>query len=331
MSNRPGRSLIGGIVKVAAILVGIMGFLASVYQFSPFWNGTERFDKYFIVVVVLLLIAVFIIKQYIDKKEAEKKVHIEHIKTHAYAHYLRDTTYEAQKLSNGETNDMAMRRLLQAFADNTVKCIHEILCTLTDTDVNSSDLMVSVKVLEFAHWNNISIIDKDKVRYRTLSRSLVPQGDLKADDEKFHEIGECTAFSSIFTEVMHDWTGVNLSREKSNIEIVTKQRSRKGFCYADTCSTYKHYYNNKIVVPIRVELKKMDDSYEGKDDRNLFGFVCVEYKERKKIPAKSEFDETLINFCDLLKTFADTMYLVFDSIYSHMSYGNPEEKDLEVS
>jgi len=331
MNERPGGNLFSSIIKIASIIVGFVGFLASIYQFSPYWKGSEKFDKYFIVVVVLLLIILFIIKQYIDKKNSDKKLYIEHIKTHEYAHYLRDTTYEADKLSEGEVNDKAMRHLLKSFSEDTIKCIHQILCILTGIDVYSSDLMVSIKILDFQFWNNESIIEKDKTKCRTLSRSLIPQGSLQADDGKSHEIGECTALTRIFIERMHDWTGLNLNNKKSNVEIITKQSKKKGINFTDSCENFIHYYNNKIVVPIRVELKKIDDRYEGKDDRNLFGFICVEYKNRHHINAKNEFDENLISYCDLLKTFADTMYFVFDRIYSHMSYSQSIQKKEQAS
>jgi hypothetical protein len=273
-----------------------------------------------LIIIVVVLLGLFFMnwKQYQD--EVERKFQIEHDATHTYAHLLRDRKYEAQRLSATNPNDEILKHLIEKFAHDTSYSLRDALSALTNADSQSDDLVVSIKILEYIYWDNTTIsADKYAATYRTIARSTTPKGAMQLDDARSHKISECTPFIRIFAEGKHDWTGNNLSN-KRNIAIVSEDEVERNISYSDTCIKWSEYFDNKIVVPIRVKLCEIDSTYEGSDERNLFGFVCVEYKKRKTLKAIDKFDKELISYLDLLKTYADTMYMVFDDIYKHMSY-----------
>lgn len=271
------------------------------------------------VVVTMLGMFFFIWKQTVD--DAEYKLQVEHKAMHKYAHLLRDTTYEVQKLNPNGENDVLAMHMLKTFATDTVECLADSLIALTDADPSKNELMVCVKILDLEYWDNLSIKDKSKVTYRTLSRSITPKGALQKDDSESHGIEECTAFYKVFVEGKHDWTGLKLN-SPTNTQIISEDELHEGNEYCETCTTWPENFQHKIVVPIRVKLSEINPNFLNSDERNLFGFLCVEYKRESLFKFSGKDDLDLISICDYLKIYADTMYTVFDNIYKGTSYSN---------
>lgn len=319
------------IKKIITFIGSFLAALSVVAQFFPdafsFLNSIPDANRIVFVCVVIMMLALFFInwKQSIEENEA--KFRVEHETMHRYAHLLRDTTYEIEKLTKSGSNDIAIHQLLISFSKGVVSCVKDTLCALLNADSQKNEIMVCVKVLEYKHWNNITVADMDTVMVKTISRSITPKGALQADDAVPHTIATCTAFHRIFTEGKHDWTGINLT-SKRNVEIISEDTIRIGINYLDSCSNWNEYYTNKVVVPIRVKLSEIDDDYLDSDKRNLFGFLCVEYKKNNLIKTSNKFDEDLISILDLLKTYADTMYTVYDKAFDRMSVSACEQSEI---
>lgn len=318
------------IKKILTFIGSFIAALSVVASFFPdsfsFFKGVPNTENVVYLCVVIMMLALFFInwKQNIEDNEA--KFRISHEATHRYAHLLRDTTYEIEKISKNGSNDAAINHLLVSFSNGVVSCVKTTLCALFDTDPQKNEVMVSVKTLEYKYWNNSIIADKDAATFKTISRSIIPKGALQADDAVPHQILECTPFHRIFTEGKHDWTGIKLA-SKQNIEIISEDAVYTGFNYLDSCPNWSEYYTNKIVVPIRVKLSEIDDKFFDSDERNLYGFLCVEYKKKNLIRTNNKFDEDLISILDLLKTYADTMYTVYDKAYNQMSISKVSIKE----
>lgn len=313
----------GKIIKKIITFIGsFLAALSVVAQFFPdafsFLSAIPDANRVVFVCVVIMMLGLFFINWKQNIEENEAKFRIEHEATHRYAHLLRDTTYEIEKISKSGGSDATINHLLVSFSNGVVSCVKDTLCALLDVDPQKNEMMVCIKVLDYKCWDNSSIVDKDTVLVKTISRSITPKGALQADDAVSHPIAECTPFHRIFTEGKHDWTGINLS-SKNNVEIISEDISYRRVEYSDSCLNWSEYFSNKIVVPIRVKLSEIDDSYLNSDERNLFGFLCVEYKKNNLIRISNKFDEDLISILDLLKTYADTMYTVYDKAYNQMS------------
>ena len=311
------------IKKIITFIGSFVAALSVIAQFFPdafsFMTEIPGINRIVILFVVVLLLGLFFLNWKQNQDDVDLKFQSEHDATHRYAHLLRDTTYEAIKLNAGQVNDPLAIHLLTSFTKNTVECISDSLYEFLGADPSKNELMVCVKVLDYEFWNNLSIKDKTSATYHTLSRSITPKGALQADDASSHSIKECTPFYRIFVDGKHDWFGYNLNSE-DNIQIISEDEESQGMEFIETCPSWYEHFTNKIVVPIRVKLAEIDNRFLNTDERNLFGFLCVEFKNPKLIKVSDKSDEDLISMCDYLKTYADTMYVVFDSIYKGMSY-----------
>lgn len=309
--------------KIITFVGSFLAALSVVAQFFPeafsFLNKIPDLNRIVFICVIVMLLGLFFMnwKQSLD--ENEFKLITEHEATHRYAHLLRDTTYEIKKISEDKVNNAMLLHVLTTFSEGVVSCIYDTICSLLNADANKNELSVSIKILDIKDWDNSKIPDKSQAGYHTLCRSFTAKGALQADDAVSHTISENTSFYRIFVEGKHDWTGLNLSK-KNNIEIISEDSIIKCFEYRDSCSSWNEYYSSRIVVPIRVKLSEIDDSYMNSDERNLYGFVCIEYKKSSLLKISGKFDEDLISMLNLLKTYADTMYVIYDSIYKTMSF-----------
>lgn len=321
----------GKLIKRIITFIGsFLAALSVVAQFFPeafsFLSVTTDMSKIVFVFVIIMMLGLFFINWKQSMDENEQRLRIEHESTHKYAHLLRDTTYEIEKIGKGKRNEAAMNHLLISFTNGVVNCVKETLCAIMNADAQKNDITVCVKVLDYKYWDNSKIEDKDAATYKTISRSFTPKGALQVDDAVFHPISSCTPFHRIFTEGKHDWTGLKLNSPK-NIEIISEDEANKGFVFTDSCANWSEYYAYKIVVPIRVKLSEIDDKYLDSDERNLFGFLCIEYKKKSLLQISHKFDEELISILDLMKTYADTMYIVYDKAYKYIGKGKSKKDD----
>lgn len=312
--------------KIITFIGSFIAALSIIAQFFPsffsFLDDNLYSYRLVLIFVVVLLIGLFFLNWKQSQDETDVKFQAEHNATHRYAHLIRDTIYESKKLTNGTTNDSLALHILTTFANGTVACIQDSLSEYVGVAAKN-DLVVCIKILDFMYWDNSKIDDRAKVPYRTLVRSIVPRGSLQADDAVSHRIEECTAFYRVFCDGKHDWTGIKLNK-KNNVQIVTEDIVEVGQTYCDTCANWDEHFTNKIVVPIRIKLSEIDDKYMNTDKRNLFGFICIEYQKSNLIKISGKTDKELISICDYLKTYADSMYVVFDNIYNCMSYSIKE-------
>lgn len=305
-------TFIGSFVTAASVLAQ---FFPSFFSISENVSGVNRCVLIF---VVILLISLFFMNWKQNQDEIDEKFYSEHNATHRYAHLIRDTVFESKKLCNNTKNNSLAKHLIKNFSEGVVKCIYDSLYEYMGIDKSKNELDVCIKILDFQYWDNSNIVDKTQVTYRTISRAIVPRGALQADDAVSHKIEQSTAFYKVFCMGKHDWIGVNLDK-KDNIQIVSEDIVEKGEYYLDTCNNWREHYISKIVIPIRVKLSEIDDMYINSDKRNLFGFLCVECKKRNLFKFYNKFDKDLISICDYLKTYADSMYVVFDDIYQVMN------------
>lgn len=307
--------------RIITFVGSFVAALSVVAQFFPesfaFIGHIPGVDRIVFIVIIVMLMGLFFMNWRQSIEENEEKLRIEHEATHNFAHLIRDTSYEADMIGNGTNNYSSLYHLLKSFTDDVVTCIYKTICAVLNSDITKDNVSVCVKVLDLNEWNNSKITDKTASKYITLSRNYIPKGALQADDAVPHSISEDTAFTRVFAEGKHDWTGINLSK-KNNIEIVSEDYLKRKIEYTDSCESWSDYYSNRIVVPIRVKLSEINEKYFQSDERNLFGFICVEIKKPKALRISSKDDEELISVLDLLKTFADTMYVVYDKINDKM-------------
>lgn len=317
------------IKKMITFIGSFIAALSVVAQFFPsafsFLEGIPNLDNIILILVVLLLLGLFFMNWRQFQEENDYKLYIEHDATHKYAHLIRDTIYRTNCLISESENDIVANDILVKFCKNVTECLEKSLYSLTGADEEKNELMVCIKVLSMEFWNNsklANVEEKKQITYRTIARSITPKGALQRDDAVPHKIEECTPFYQIFCELKHDWTGINLSSAQKNLQIVSEDTVLVGQEYLETCPTWSEHYNNKIVIPIRVKLSEIDDNYMESDERNLFGFLCVECKNNSLNRISDTMDEELISICDYLKTYADSMYVVMDNIYKKTSYNN---------
>lgn len=305
-------TFIGSFVAAASVLAQ---FFPSFFSITENTSGVNRCVLVF---VVVLLISLFFMNWRQNQDEIDEKFYFEHNATHQYAHLIRDTVYESRKLCVQTKNASLAKHLLKTFSEGAIKCMHDSLCKYMGIEKSKNELDVCIKVLDYQYWDNTDIEDKSQVTYKTIARAIVPRGALQEDDAVSHKIEQNTAFYRVFCEGKHDWIGINLDK-KSNVQIVSEDIIEKGGIYFDTCNNWREHYISKIVVPIRVKLSEIDDKYINSDKRNLFGFICVECKKRNLFKFNNKFDKDLISICDYLKTYADSMYIVFDSIHQGLN------------
>lgn len=319
--------------KIITFIGSFLAALSIVAQFFPeifsFSKDIPNANGIVFVCIIIMLLALFFMnwKQSLD--ENDNKLFVEHESTHKYAHLIRDTIYKIEKISKSKSNNVVILHILKSFSNEVVSCIADNLYALFKADSDKNEISVCIKILDFSEWENSKITDKSQASFYTLSRSFISRGSLQADDAVPHKISECTAFYRIFVERKHDWTGINLS-SKNNIEIISEDVLTRNFDYTDSCQEWKEHYTNRIVVPIRVKLSEIYDNYQNSDERNLFGFICVEYKKSSFLKIVDKYDKDLISVLDLLKSYADMMYIVYDTAYKKMKISNKKEGETSI-
>ena len=229
---------------------------------------------------------------------------------HKYSHLLRNTKYNI--LNNGQdASDGALINMLEKFSIEAIDLIADSMCVLCDGGERA--IFACIKRLEYSKWENssISIEDREKVQYFTLCRSKNSPHPLQRDDSIPRLIKENFEFVDIFVNGKSDCWLPNIVGTRAYNESHEKINKN-----------YHQYYNNSIVVPIRI---KEDILYPDRtsNERNLFGFVCVCYLDDEAIK-----ESEIRQYCDFLKIFADSMYMIFDEVYQLMSYSKEsKEKD----
>lgn len=279
------------------------------------------FDKYAIGVFVIVLIIIFFIRQTREKKNIDKMFSRTHEALHAYSHLLRDFSYRIINDAK-DGSDNTMRHCLEEFSNKVVETIKNALCALSGIDPGSDELAVSIQRLHFSCWDNTRFINEEAMKnteYTVLSRSLNAGNERQRYDEGWYPISQCRELFRLFIDGWPDWIGLGL-KNKRFTEISTCGEGRKKIQYENPCHNWSRYYNNIIVVPVRVKRHIIDPSLKESEKRNLFAFICVEFKNNRAVSKNN-----IKGYCDFLKSFADSMYIIYDDIYKNMSYSKMKE------
>jgi hypothetical protein len=301
-------TLIGSFISIASAMLSIQQIL----------QGNSKISYITLVAVVVILIALFFVNTHHYHSEVDRKFKITHRCLHDYGHLLRDTTYRIIEHSKHGCNDLEMHECLYSFSVKCVEILQRALSALTGVEANSDSLVVCIKRLEYQFWDNAKTSDLKSLEYTTLYRSINAGGERQRDDELWHKVTDCREFYKILIDAWPDWIGLNL-KQKNTKELSTYGTGGEEITYTNPCKVWNKYYNNVIAVPIRIKKFIKNPLLRESADRNLLAFLCVEYRD-SKIISKKEIDV----YCDFLKTFADSMYTIFDSIYDNMSCSKSE-------
>jgi hypothetical protein len=182
--------------------------------------------------------------------------------------------------------------MIDNFSENIANHVSRLFSVLYARECNTS-----VKFIKMDFWDNSTInIKKENVELCRVVRCEKSNRRRKDDDLFIHKIKDDTGYYDIFINGKPDYSLIDIAKHEKNNQ------------YKDSNSNRSQYYNNMLIVPIRIKTHILT-STEPRNENNLFGFITLDFLKSGRI---SENDVKI--GLDYLKTFADSSYLIFDEI-----------------
>ncbi|MDR0372156.1 MAG: hypothetical protein LBI79_01115 [Nitrososphaerota archaeon] len=271
----------------------VFSSVSSVITVYSFFIG-QKTASLILFIITLFVIALLIIVS-IKKitSEHEEKIQVIANEFHTYSHSLRDYKYRLDNLvKNKQYNNEALLTMIDSFSENIANHVSRLFSILYARECNTS-----VKFIKTDFWDNSKInIKKENVELCRVIRCEKSDRRRKDDDLLIHKVKDDTGYSDIFINGTPDYSLLDIAKHEKNNQ------------YKDSKSNRLQYYNNVLIVPIRIK-KHILVSTEPRNENNLFGFITLDFLKSGRI---SENDVKI--GLDYLKTFADSSYLLFDEI-----------------
>jgi len=285
-------------IPITSILQGfffVLSIVSSVISIYKFFTGQETISLLFFIITLFVILLFIMLRVSKITSDHKKKVQVIADEFHTYSHSLRDYKYKLDNLvKDKQYNNEALSSLVDNFSDKVANQISQLFSVLYTRDCNTS-----IKFIKNEFWDNSKInIKKENVELCRVIRCKKSDRRRKDDDlSMVHKIKDDTGCYEIFINEKPHYSLLNISEyEKSNQ-------------YKDSNSHRVRYYDNLLIVPIRIKKHILDSTKPECNENNLFGFITLDFLKSGGI---SENDVQV--GLDYLKAFADSSYLIFDEI-----------------
>lgn len=286
-------NLISLVASMGTIVVWIMAIVQRIL----------RKDVSFVIVLLAIMLAMVVLVAKLVKyrKIAYSRLALFSTKTEQFNRDFKELyigMVESYKQGRKESLTMLideymlkrLNELAALFEEITEKRVHACIKILTGTENKIFDY-ADIEVTTFARSSNSGSTRSDR--------------DAKTDIK--HLIKQNTDFDQI--------VGDNRSNLQSymwipDIPKLAKELSESGSEYKNTNTDWMKHYRSTIIVPIRMELKKVCAQNEG-HTYHIIGFLCVD-----SMSTKAFLKKQVAFYVKLLGGYADHIYMVFNH-YTH--------------
>ncbi len=288
-------SVISGVVTIISPIVSIIITIKTDVKPNVFWVISTAS------LILFCIILFFRMKKYRTLSKERLEVVSENI--HKSMHNSRDIFFDimhSHKLKhlNEEMLNYTYKTKLSTILDH----LCNILASYTKRKV-----CACIKIVYCKNTEDEKKITDDAVELVTFCRSN--NSDTERDNYERQKKRILLKDNTDFKEIISGEFGKDYFYQPNLIEYEEK-RKKDGSCYENTNKTWSKYYKSTIVVPIRIEFKRL---YHTKNEEpyDIIGFLCVDSEYTDAFTEKQEKYNV-----DIIKAYADTIYVLL-SQYRH--------------
>lgn len=307
-------------------LKSFFGVICTIITLLQFFIGTSTYEKLreklnipqtlsvgqkvFGVIVIFILVLVCSLIKYNYKNTKAKETAL---KMHQFHHEIRNETFEMRKLNSQKPtmNHIVYYSYVNKTCYKLCQYIHEFI-----KNKCGKDFSVCIKMIDDRSLKKYKNIDEAKVY--TLCRAGAKH-ELREENEKNLSHGQEISNNHIYTSVKGNsdfYTIMSNSKKDiattafacSNLRMLyLLSKILKSVDYENTTPKFWKHYKSTIVVPIRIDGNRLNNSYEIRIPNNTYqtiAFLCVDYKK----PISKALKEELAGY---MKSFGDAFFDFF--------------------
>lgn len=197
---------------------------------------------------------------------------------------------------------------IEALTKDTVTFIEkalDYLCCIMEKNTGQK-VCACIKLIE--NTGNVTNIDKDKATVITFCRSNNTDKNRKSNDEKKNKSISVKGNTDFYDILDEDSQNTNSFFYQTDLLQYDKDLKKIGKRYHNTTEDFDKYYRGTIVVPIRVQKKRLhyvpeDNGYD------MIGFLCIDSLSTN---AFRDTDSDRENYSSIVKSFAAEMYIILN-------------------
>lgn len=283
-------TVISGIATVISTIISLLLAVSSNNAETP-----SPILPYYIISIIC--IGLFCIVLYLRMRKYQK-ISVERLSTsqqyHKLAHDTRDLYYET--LHAYRLQQLSIETLSNLYVSK-LTCILNLLCDILKKHT-TKDICACIKLIQYN--DSQDTLDMGTAKLETFCRSGNSSTN-RGEYEKTLEIK--LSDNTDYLEII-DGTSEKNYFYQSSLSAYDKLLQEQGRSYKNTNINWKRYYEGVIIVPIRIETKKLyhikrDNSY------HIIGFLCVDSESKDAFPTKHE-----TYYAEIVKAFGDVIYIL---------------------
>lgn len=288
------------LINLITVLSGVVTIITPIIGVAATVNTEEKIGTITVVVFVsvfsLVCILFFRMKKY--RQLALKRMSVTSVKFHRLTHESRNVFFDTLHSYKTETLTInELNTIYQKYIGNVLDDLCEILNSFTEKEI-----CACVKL--FSYTEKEEVIDKNCSKLITFCRSR--NSNTNRDNYENRDTKEIFLKDNTdFRDIVDDQKAKDYFY-KADLKKYDKELRKIGDKYRNTNDNWEEYYRGTIVVPIRIEFKRLYNQKKN-DSYHLIGFLCVDSLDTDAF--KEEQERYNVN---IVKAYADLIYVFFD-------------------
>lgn len=303
MKKKIGDNIPIGLINIITLISGFATILSTVLTIvACFKSNNKNSHLTIFLILCIICIILFCIILFFRMKKYQK-IAIDRLSSskqfHKLTHESRDLYYDTLHVYKiGQLNVEGLTNLYTS----KLTCILDVLCD-TLKKHTTKDVSACIKLIRY---NDSEETINKNAKIETFCRS-VNSSTNRGEYESTHEI--ILSENTDFLEIIDENIEKNYFYQPS-LSAYDKALKENNKSYENTNNNWSEYYEGVIVVPIRIETKKLyhikrNNSY------HIIGFLCVDSK------STDAFTKKLENYyVEIVKSFSDIIYILLGQ-YKH--------------
>lgn len=286
------------VISFVAMPLSFLGQLILIW-----FNKIEKFSfnwVYVIIIAAIVLISFAKIKKYHSLSYTRMKV----LSVNFSDFLKRSQTIYFDVMKLYKEGHLSLPVLKDKYETELVKIL-DCLCNIMQ-NYTGRDIKACIKIINYDNPNNQIDINKATVSTLCRSSNSTDRGDYEVDNEPIY-IKRNTDFREIVDETINTGKPYFYVRDLGAYAKLLKKSNRK---YENSNKDYMDYYTGTIVMPIRIETKKLYN-IQKKEKYDVIGFLCVD----STAPDAFMNGQEVFN-CNIVRAFADNIYVLLGQ-YAH--------------
>ena len=285
-------TVISGVITIIAPIIASLTFIVNRSMPNTIVIAT-------VVVLIMFIIILFIrLKKY--RSLAENRMKITSDNYHKLLCEARDTYFDI--MHEHKKNTLTIDGLTALYKEKLIKMLDH-LCKILGSFTNR-DISACIKLICYDNENED--IDINNAKLVTFCRSSGSNTDRNSYEKKMPIL---LKDNTDFNDIISTDTDKDYFYQK-NLKDYAKQLKKLNRSYRNTNELWESYYTGTIVVPIRIEFRRLYH-IKREDAYHIIGFLCVDSLNEDAFTEKQEKYNV-----DIVRSFADLIYILLGQ-YRH--------------